>query len=319
MQLREGVFRLQIPTCLPVGDVNVYLFKGEQWSIVDTGPKTPDTYESLVRQLKGLDLAVGDIGRILVTHGHVDHHGLSEVIRRESDAKVIVPEKDVEMVADFSDAYRKRREIYRDSFLRTGIPDKTLELIEDYFNYLSSLAEATPVSQVIKDGDPLDMGVCKLTAIHTPGHSPGSTCFFDKTEKCLISGDTLLKDIVPISAFGSSDGKSVGLSDYLSSIEKIERLEVLNIYPGHKGDFKDLQAYSALIHSQIESRRANILNILRKEENTVCDLTTNIFGPLPIQDIFLGLTEILGHLEMLMKEKLIRCEEKDGVDHYSKV
>ena len=169
---------------------------------------------------------------------------------------------------------------------------------------------------MVRDGDLINVGPCQLKAIHTPGHSPGSTCYLD-TDGCLISGDTLIKDVVPVAAFGSSEGKSIGLSDYLSSVAKLEKLNPTSVRPGHRAEFKDVPSYAALVNSQFESRQAGILQVLRTEPSTACDLVDRLFGILAIQDIFLALTEVLGHLEILAAEGKIKCEEKDGFNYYS--
>jgi len=41
------------------------------------------------------------------------------------------------------------------------------------------------------DGDLFEVGGTTLRAIHTPGHSPGSTCFYLESEKTVFTGDTL--------------------------------------------------------------------------------------------------------------------------------
>lgn len=54
-------------------------------------------------------------------------------------------------------------------------------------------SSATP-DRKIQDGDVFTVAGAKLTALHTPGHSPGSTCFLAKgiqDDPVLFSGDTL--------------------------------------------------------------------------------------------------------------------------------
>jgi glyoxylase-like metal-dependent hydrolase (beta-lactamase superfamily II) len=43
----------------------------------------------------------------------------------------------------------------------------------------------------LADGDVFDVGGASLRAIHTPGHSPGSTCFYLESEETVFTGDTL--------------------------------------------------------------------------------------------------------------------------------
>lgn len=49
----------------------------------------------------------------------------------------------------------------------------------------------TTADQEINDGDIFEVGGVSLRALHTPGHSPGSTCFYVGELGTLFSGDTL--------------------------------------------------------------------------------------------------------------------------------
>src|SRR5438876_9586377 len=69
--------RLPLRTPFAVGAVNAYLLAGEPLTLVDTGPATEEAWADLEAGLAGLGYGVGDIGRVLLTHGHVDHWGLA--------------------------------------------------------------------------------------------------------------------------------------------------------------------------------------------------------------------------------------------------
>jgi glyoxylase-like metal-dependent hydrolase (beta-lactamase superfamily II) len=219
-------------------------------------------------------------------------------------------------VRNFREAYRNKRKATANTFLKTGVPPETLELVEGFFEYLATLSDAATISSTVRDGDVIDVGQCRLKAIHTPGHSPGSMCY-QGLEGCLISGDTLIKDLVPVAAFGSAEGESIGLSDYMASIDKLERLGFTDVKPGHRAEFRDIPACTALIHSQFESRQSSVVEVLRNEPSTACDIIDRLYGMLPIQDIFPALTEVLGHLEILAAEGKVRCEDKSGLAYYS--
>jgi glyoxylase-like metal-dependent hydrolase (beta-lactamase superfamily II) len=45
--------------------------------------------------------------------------------------------------------------------------------------------------QTLKDGEAIEVGATRILIIHTPGHTPGSTCFKIEAEPVLFSGDTL--------------------------------------------------------------------------------------------------------------------------------
>lgn len=49
----------------------------------------------------------------------------------------------------------------------------------------------TTPDRTISDGDTFEIAGTTLVALHTPGHSPGSTCFYIQSLGTLFSGDTL--------------------------------------------------------------------------------------------------------------------------------
>ncbi len=88
----------------------------------------------------------------------------------------------------------------------------------------------TPVEPdiVLKGGEVLDLGI-KLKVIHTPGHSPGSVCYYDADRKWLFSGDTVFAG----GGFGRVDFPGGDAAKLISSLKKLTELDVEVLYPGH--------------------------------------------------------------------------------------
>jgi glyoxylase-like metal-dependent hydrolase (beta-lactamase superfamily II) len=97
-----------------------------------------------------------------------------------------------------------------------------------------------PADVILKDGDFISFGQIRLEALHTPGHTPGSLCFF--TDRFLISGDTL---------FPGGPGKTMSPRAFQQICRSLEnKVFVLpgetTVYPGHGGEAvlkKEKQAY----------------------------------------------------------------------------
>lgn len=305
--------RLLVPTQLPVANTNVYLLRGEETVLVDTGPHHPDSWDYLVRKLKDEGVATEDVDRILITHGHVDHYGQAGDLAEASGAEVWVPERDRDNIADFDRVMEERHAQYREVFLKTGLPEATIDLVGEFFAYLKTLGRPTPVHGTFRDGDVLRFGEWELEVLHTPGHSPGASCFL--ADGTLFAGDTVLKHITPNAAFGGADGVSVGMGDYLESLDRLTQLDVDRVLPGHGPPLDGVEEFVANYRALYRRRRATILQLL-EADRTASDLVIQLFGTLPIEEVFLGLTEVLGHLEILEREGLVDAEERDGVIHY---
>lgn len=68
-----------------------------------------------------------------------------------------------------------------------------------------------------------------LLSIPTPGHTPGSTCFYSPGESLLISGDTVFTD----GYFGRTDLPGGSDSDMINSLERLSGMRVDALLPGH--------------------------------------------------------------------------------------
>jgi glyoxylase-like metal-dependent hydrolase (beta-lactamase superfamily II) len=85
-----------------------------------------------------------------------------------------------------------------------------------------------PPDSYLEDGQRLSFGHITLKVLHTPGHTPGSTCLL--SDHILLSGDTIFP--------GGPGNTAIPRSDYLSIITSIrEKIFTLPgetvIYPGH--------------------------------------------------------------------------------------
>lgn len=100
---------------------------------------------------------------ILLTHGHFDHIRAVDELRERYDIKVYVSEEE----SKFMQNYNNNLSV----FFGEGMivkPDIT-----------------------IHDGEELEIAGIKMKFILTPGHTPGSGCFYVEDEGVLFSGDTL--------------------------------------------------------------------------------------------------------------------------------
>ena len=83
---------------------------------------------------------------------------------------------------------------------------------------------------LLKEGDVISLGEDQLTCFETPGHSPGSLCFYSRTQGFIIGGDVLFKR-----GIGRTDLPFGSHETLLNSIR--EKLFVLPpetiVYPGH--------------------------------------------------------------------------------------
>ena len=79
----------------------------------------------------------------------------------------------------------------------------------------------------LTDHDIIDIGGREIEVLHTPGHSPGHLCFWEKSKGYLFTGDLVYKDIL-FAYYPSTDPEA-----YLDSLEKVAALPVKKVFPAH--------------------------------------------------------------------------------------
>ena len=80
---------------------------------------------------------------------------------------------------------------------------------------------------MLQDGDTINLGGRNITALHTPGHSPGHLCFWEPQRGYLYTGDLVYKDTL-FAYYPSTDPQA-----YLASLEKLAALPVKKVFPAH--------------------------------------------------------------------------------------
>lgn len=183
-------------------DSNIYLVKGKNPTIVDCGTGLHHNYvEDEIKKI----VDPKTVKQIVLTHEHYDHCGgvrkLFELTSRK--AKIIAH-------VDASDKIEKGE--------------------SDFASMLGGVMPKMSVNIKIEEGDELKIGDEEFKVIHTPGHTPGSICLYSKDSKTLFSGDT----VFPNGYFGRYDFPGGDADQLKNSIEKLAKLNIENIYPGHE-------------------------------------------------------------------------------------
>ncbi len=314
MGAEGNVHRIVVPTPLPLGSTNVYVIDAKPITLIDTGPDTDTTLMDLKAGLSDIDLGFKDIERIVLTHGHVDHCGLVCELSKVSDPEILAHEQDRDIIEDFGAASSERFEQCKELLESTGVPSQTLQVLREFMEFLGSLTHTCKVTKPLKDGDKIDFENDQMDVIYTPGHSSGSACY--KYGDVIFSGDSLLIENSPCSVYGGADKRSMGLDDFLDSMRKLSKYGAKLVYPGHGDPFEDIEEHVKMMQKAYEARRDTITGYLEGEGLTAFELMNRLFGNMSIEQVLMGLGETLGHLEILVGEKAVKTEERDGLIYY---
>ena len=143
------------------------------------------------------------IENIALTHRHYDHTGAVYELVQKTKAKVIAHPLDADAISDGKES--------RDF----GYQEKGSIVIDI----------------LVEDGDNINVGKSSLTVLHTPGHTVGSICLYNREADVLIAGDTLF-----YGAVGRTDFPTGSVSQQQRSLVELAKLpDSIIVYPGHDG------------------------------------------------------------------------------------
>lgn len=313
---------LTVPTPFPVGPIHCYLAEGKEITLIDTGPNHPATQEALGAALRARGLAFQDIDRLIVTHAHVDHFGLAAPIIAASNAPVWSHASNRWWLTDFENEISRRMDFYDEVFAQSGAPSAFAQAAKQGMAGVLRYATAVPANRFVplEDGATLVLGDDVWHVIYTPGHASGLICLYEPRSRTLISSDHLLRDITsnPVlePPLRSESERPRALVNYLASLQKIAALDVHCARPAHGKPITDV---GALVAERLAFHRARLEQIeqqLKNGSSTAYELCNFFFPNLKSVDVFLGLSEIIGHLDLLELEGRVQREMRDGLVRY---
>ena len=315
-QIRDHIYKIELPIPFPLKTMNVYFIDDSPRTLVDAGIKTEVAFETLKKGLKAIGYDLNSIERILITHGHIDHYGQAKKLSLLSGAPVHIHPKEYGRIRSFIHSLGFIKSI----LLRNGAPEPLVNAAIHYMESAQNMGDPLDEAFFVEDGDSILFKSMTWKAIHCPGHSPGLICFHWAEKKVLFTGDHLLKEITPNPVLNVHETKPPyrypSLKEYLASLEKIEELDLSLLLPAHGEEIHDVKGLIEKIFAHHKERMDRILFSLSKGEKTPFEIATDLFPGVSPFEIFLGISEAVGHLEILNEKGIVRVKEKEGKDYY---
>ncbi|MGA2452770.1 MAG: MBL fold metallo-hydrolase [Solirubrobacteraceae bacterium] len=316
-----GIHRLAIPTPFMVGRVNAYLIEDSPLTLVDSGPNSAKALDELEQALAAHGHTVEDIELLVITHQHMDHFGLASILARRSGAEVAA----LDRLGPFLSSYGHQTDL-EDRFaerlmLRHGIPPEIVTALRAVSAGFRAWGSAVEVTRPLADGELLQLRDHELRVLHRPGHSPSDTVFLDERRSIMLAADHLIAHISsnplisrPLDAGDEYDGpRPQALITYMASLEKTRAMELALVLPGHGQPITD---HVALIDERfrLHQRRAEkMLRLIASEPRTAHEIAQELWGNVAVTQAFLTLSEVLGHVDLLLRDELVVEEEREGV------
>jgi glyoxylase-like metal-dependent hydrolase (beta-lactamase superfamily II) len=319
-----GIHALRIPTPFAVGRVNTYLIEDDPLTLVDSGPNSGKSLDDLEHQLAEHGHSIDDLELVILTHQHMDHIGLVDIIVGHSGADVAAIDKLVHFVEHYSEDASKDDEFASRIMLRNGIPEEVMQALKTVSAAFRSWGASANVTRPLRDGETLALGNRTLEVLHRPGHSPSDTVFWDADRRILLAGDHLIKHISsnPLIARPLENGGDSGrerpkaLVTYLESLRKTRELPAEIVLAGHGEPVTD---HVSLIDERFafhQRRAEKIYDLIAEQPRTGYEIAQALFGNVAVTQAYLTLSEVLGHVDLLLEAGCVREQEKGGVIYF---
>jgi glyoxylase-like metal-dependent hydrolase (beta-lactamase superfamily II) len=304
-----GIHRLAIPTPFMVGRVNAYLIEDEPLTLVDTGPNSGKALDELEQALAAHGRRVEDLELIVITHQHIDHLGLVEILARRSGAEVAALDVLAPYVEHFGEE-SERDDEFAEEIMRThGISDEVTRALRSVSRAYRGWGGSARVTRPLAPGSQLELRDRTLEVLHRPGHSPSDTVFWDEKRKLLIAADHLIAHISsnplltrPLGGPPTGEPRPQALVTYMESLRATREMDAGLVLTGHGEPVTD---HAGLIDERfrLHARRARkILGLIRERPRSAHDIAQSLWGDVAVTQAYLTLSEVLGHVDLLLND-----------------
>lgn len=193
MQMKVGQCRVGMVMTNCYGLLNT---QTKEMILVDPGD-SPEVIGRMVEELEGKPVA------IFLTHGHYDHILALEAVKEKYQIPVYASKEEEELLGDVS--------LNLTGQVRRPMTVRPETLVSDLEKFI--------------------VAGFSVQAIHTPGHTKGSVCYYFPEESLLVSGDTLFHGSV-----GRTDLPTGSTAQMIESLKRLlETLpEETDVLPGHE-------------------------------------------------------------------------------------
>jgi glyoxylase-like metal-dependent hydrolase (beta-lactamase superfamily II) len=326
-EVAPGVLWLRMGLPFALNHINLWLLEDVRdaadgsiehgWTIVDCGiasDATRDAWESIfAHELRGLP-----VFRVIVTHCHPDHVGLSAWLceRWQAPLYMTVGEYGFArmMAAGLPGADGPSMVPH---FEHHGLKDETMiAQLKARQNYYPTLVPAVPESFIrLEESRPLSIGAHQWRVITGTGHSPEHAALYCADLNVLISGDMVLPRISTNTSVFAIEPESDAVGNFLDSIQKFKSLSAQAlVLPSHGKPFRGLHQRIAQLAEHHADRLAEVKAACATPQSAADIVPIMFRRELDMHQLTFAMGEALAHLHRLWYAgELRRFRDDEGV------
>jgi len=296
---KDGIAKITVPTPFAVGDVNVYLIKGDRLTLVDAGVKTEQAWESFNVQMGDLGLSPADIEQVILTHHHPDHVGMLDFF--PDTLEVYGHHLNERWIQPTEAFFQEQEEFFRVHFLEFGLPEEYFPLLSKLRKTLKYSCNRSLTGHLVEGMRP--PGLNEWQVIETPGHAQSHIALYREKDGILIGGDLILAHISPNPlleppAPGEIERPKPQLQ-HNDSMKKLLSYPIQCVYTGHG---EEVYKLAELVDKRLVRQHERAMTVhswLKEEELTVFEICKRLFPSVYQRELMLTISETVAQLDYL--------------------
>lgn len=310
-----GVVVYKLPVeAFPNHITNCYLVLTDPVTLIDAASGQEASNASLlncferVRQEFGETIALADVKRLVITHGHIDHFGGLHFVVEQSGAAIGIHELDMSVIRHFNERLVVSTKNLHIFLERAGLGPERVAALLEMNKWSKDLFRARTVDFTFDEGPLVGS---PFEVFHTPGHCPGQVCI--RLDDILFSADHVLSHITPNQS-PEFIVRWTGLGHYLGALKKVRAIAGVRVaLGGHEIAIED---FYGRVDASIAFHDARLNKALElcKEPRTVAEVSRDLFGERHGYHVLLAFLETGAHMEYLHERGHLAVVNVDEVD-----
>lgn len=321
MEVARGIYWVRMPLAPPLRAINVYLMRdGNGWAILDTGVGDDQTRDIWTRLLSEV-LHDSPVTRVILTHHHADHAGLSGWLCRRLNAPLFASALEFGQLHAVEWAQRGDIEARIAALRQAGMPESLIEWRRTLS--LRSHVESPPTEfHRMADKDPLIVDGESWQVLVGYGHTPEHVCLYCPGRRILIAGDQLLPRVN--ASLDTWDGLPADdlLWQWLKSFSVFEQLpEDTLVLPSHDEPFIGIRARVRQIRERYDTAMGFIEEQCRRSPRTAFEVAEAMTSATaPPYSRFLACGNAYAHLKLMESRlRVALVQDANGIHRWSSV
>ncbi|HSM92649.1 MAG TPA: MBL fold metallo-hydrolase [Anaeromyxobacteraceae bacterium] len=322
LEVAPGVVWVRMELPFALDHVNLWLIADvDGWTLVDTGHGDEGTAAAWERLAPAV-LGRRPLRRVVVTHHHPDHIGLSAWLTARFGAELWCTRTEwlqarALSLRPLNEASGLARAYYR----RAGVPAAAVPRLVACARSYPDAVSVTPSFRRIRGGDELLIGGDRWRVIVGGGHAPEHACLHSPARGLLISGDQVLPHITPNVSIWPMEPGDEPLSEFLRAAQGLAALpEETLVLPSHGRPFHGLRRRCEELAAHHRARLDAVEMACRRPLTAFAVMAVLFDRPLDPHQTTFAIGEALAHLNHLVAQgRVARVRPARGPDRFVRI